>query len=269
MSEKRRSYVDVLAQALKSFATGSLGEALLLPVLAIITALIVGGIFIALTDPVVLAALGNLFTAPLAALSAIWTSVSTAYVALFKSSIGDPAQIFQALASGDPAEIRQAFWPLSESLVASTPYIFAGLAVAFGFRCGLFNIGAEGQLFIGAICSVWIGYSIGLPWIFHLPLALFGAMLGAGLWGAVPGYLKAKTGAHEVITTIMMNYVAYRLADWLLHGPMMRPGFNPISPEILPSAYLPQFFASPIRFLPGVVYGLGGVVVVVQNHAGV
>ena len=118
MSEKRRSYVDVLAQALKSFATGSLGEALLLPVLAIITALIVGGIFIALTDPVVLAALGNLFTAPLAALSAIWTSVSTAYVALFKSSIGDPAQIFQALASGDPAEIRQAFWPLSESLVA-------------------------------------------------------------------------------------------------------------------------------------------------------
>jgi simple sugar transport system permease protein len=251
LSEKKRTSSDVVTQALKSFTSGALGEAVLLPVLALITALIVGGIFIALTDPVVLAALGSFFTAPLAALSAIWASVSTAYFALFKSSIGDPVLIFQALGSGDPAEIRQAFWPLSESLVASTPYIFAGLAVAFGFRCGLFNIGAEGQLFIGAICSVWIGYSIGLPWILHLPLALFGAMLGAGLWGAIPGYLKAKTGAHEVITTIMMNYVAFRLADWLLHGPMMRPGYNPISPEILPSAYLPQFFANPIRFHAG------------------
>ncbi|MBN1993393.1 MAG: ABC transporter permease [Anaerolineae bacterium] len=230
---------------------GSLGEALLLPLLAIITALIVGAIFIALTDPVVLAALGNFFNAPLAAVAAIGNSVVTAYVSLFRSSFGDPVRMVNALVSGDPNRLRLAFWPLSESLVASTPYIFAGLAVAFGFRCGLFNIGAEGQLFIGAICAVWIGYSIGLPWIFHLPLALLGAMVGAGLWGAVPGFLKAKTGAHEVITTIMMNYMAYRLADWLLHGPMMRPGYNPISPDILPSAYLPKFFADPIRFHAG------------------
>ncbi|MBN1221166.1 MAG: ABC transporter permease [Anaerolineae bacterium] len=251
MTERKRSYSDILTQALRPFTTGTAREAMLLPVLAIITALIVGAIFIAFTDSVVLAALGNFFNAPLAAVVAIWNSVATAYISLFKSSFGDPVKIVTALASGDPYKIRLAFWPLSESLVASTPYIFAGLAVALGFRCGLFNIGAEGQLFIGAICAVWIGYSIGLPWIFHLPLALLGAMAGAGVWGAVPGFLKAKTGAHEVITTIMMNYIAYRLADWLLHGPMMRPGYNPISPDILPSAYLPKFFADPIRFHAG------------------
>ncbi len=256
MSEQKRTYGDIFRQALQPFTTGSVREAMLLPVLAIITALIVGAIFIALTDPVVLEALGNFFSAPLAALAAIWNSVTTAYISLFNSSFGNPVQMVQALFSGDAAQIRTAFWPLSESLVASTPYIFAGLAVAFGFRCGLFNIGAEGQLFIGAICSVWIGYSIGLPWILHLPLALLGAIVGAGFWGAVPGFLKAKTGAHEVITTIMMNYIAYRLADWLLHGPMMRPGYNPISPDILPSAYLPQFFASPIRFHAGFLLAL-------------
>jgi ABC-type uncharacterized transport system permease subunit len=117
---------------------------------------------------------------------------------------------------------------------------------------GLFNIGAEGQLFIGAICSVWVGYSItGLPIYAHLPLALLAGAVGAGVWGAIPGWLKAKTGAHEVITTIMMNYIAYRLSDWLLHGPMMRPGYNPISPDILPTAYLPKFFPDPIRFHAG------------------
>jgi len=236
---------------LKPFTAATTREAILFPLLAIITALIVGAIFIALTDPAVHAALGNFLNAPLGVFTAIWNSVTTAYVSLFNSSFGNPIEMFQALISGDPAQIRTAFWPLSESLVTSTPYIFAGLAVALGFRCGLFNIGAEGQIFIGAICSVWIGYSLGLPMILHLPLALFGGMLGAGLWGAIPGFLKAKTGAHEVITTIMMNYIAFRLADWLLHGPMMRPGFNPISPEIKETAYLPRFFADPIRFHTG------------------
>lgn len=239
-----------------------MGEALLLPLLAIVTALIVGGIFIALTDPQVLAALANVFNAPLAALAAIWTSVSTAYVSLFNSSFGNPAQMAAALSSGDAQQIRLAFWPLSESLVAATPYIFAGLAVALGFKCGLFNIGAEGQLFIGAICSVWVGYSVDLPIYLHLPLALLAGAVGAGLWGAIPGLLKAKTGAHEVINTIMMNYIAYRLSDWLLHGPMMRPGYNPISPDILPSAYLPKFFEDPIRFHAGFFLALAMAVLV-------
>jgi ABC-type uncharacterized transport system permease subunit len=263
LNDQKRTSNNVLRQWLKGWTEGGLGESLLLPLLAIITALIVGGIFIALTDPMVLAAWANALNDPLYAIAVVWISVSTAYVSLFKSSFGDPAQMVMALSGGDAQQIRQAFWPLSESLVASTPYIFAGLAVALGFKCGLFNIGAEGQLFIGAICSVWVGYAVtGLPIYLHLPLALLAGALGAGVWGAIPGFLKAKTGAHEVINTIMMNYIAYRLSDWLLHGPMMRPGFNPISPSILPTAELPRFFDDPIRFHAGFLVALALAVLV-------
>jgi simple sugar transport system permease protein len=122
--------------------------------------------------------------------------------------------------------------------------------VALGFRAGVFNIGAEGQIFIGAAAATFVGYSLkGLPMIIHLPLAILAGALGGAFWGFIPGWLKAKTGGHEVINTIMMNYIAFRLSDWLLTGPMKRPGsFNPISPTIESSAWLPRFFADPIRF---------------------
>lgn len=134
-----------------------------------------------------------------------------------------------ALQSGDELQIRRAFNPILESLVTSTPYIFAGLAVALGFRAGVFNIGAEGQIFIGALTATFVGYSItGLPAIIHVPLALLAGAAGGAMWGFIPGWLKAKTGGHEVINTIMMNYIAFRLSDFLLTGPMKRPGsFNP------------------------------------------
>lgn len=185
-------------------------------------------------------------------LDAAWVAVITAYGALFEGSIGNPAQIWSALQSGDATAISSAFYPISESLVATTPYIFAGLAVAIGFRAGLFNIGAEGQLFMGAIFAVFVGYSLtGLPWIIHLPLTLAAGALGGAAWGFIPGILKAKVGAHEVINTIMMNYIAFRLSDWLLTGPMQRPGSVPVSPMIEPSAYLPRFFQDPLRFHGG------------------
>jgi len=187
-----------------------------------------------------------------ATLDAAWAAVTTAYGALFEGSIGSPAQMWAALQSGDGAAIRTAFYPISESLVATTPYIFAGLAVALGFRAGLFNIGAEGQLFVGAIFAVFVGYSLtGLPWIIHLPLTLAAGALGGAVWGFIPAILKAKVGAHEVINTIMMNYIAFRLSDWLLTGPMQRPGSVPVSPMIEPSAYLPRFFEDPLRFHGG------------------
>ena len=99
---------------------------------------------------------------------------------------------------------------LSETGVAATPYILTGLAVALGFRGGVFNIGAEGQLYMGALGAVVVGYAVGgLPIWWHLPLALAVGALGGALWGAIPGVLKARFGAHEVINTIMMNYIAH------------------------------------------------------------
>jgi len=167
--------------------------------------------------------------------------------------------MWAAFTSGDPRAIREAFYPLTESLLASTPYIFGGLSVALGFRVGLFNIGAEGQIFIGAITATFVGYALtGLPLLLHLPIAFLAGAAGGAFWGFIPGFLKARTGAHEVINTIMMNYIAFRLSDWLLTGPMKRPdSFNPVSPTILESAKLPRFFGEPIRLHWGFLVALG------------
>ncbi len=179
---------------------------------------------------------------------------------MFAGAFGNPVRMVQALFSGDALEIRRAFNPFLESLVVSTPYIFAGLAVALGFRAGLFNIGVEGQLFMGATAATFVGYALkGLPAVIHMPLAMLAGAIGGGLWGFIPGWLKAKTGGHEVINTIMLNWIAFRLTDWLLNGPMQRPnsGGVPISPIIEKSAQIPQFFGSPIRFHLGFFIALG------------
>ena len=224
-----------------------IGQTLLIPVLAVITGLIIGAIFIILTSEQVYAAFAQ-GIGP--GLSASWKAMADAYVALFHGSIGDPAKIVAALESGDSLAVKKAFNPILESLVASTPYIFAGLGVALGFRSGVFNIGAEGQIYMGAIFATFVGYSVtGLPAIIHIPLTLLAGALGGALWGFIPGWLKATTGAHEVINTIMMNYIAFRLSEWLLNGPMKRPGsFNPVSPTIQSSAFLPNIFGPPTRF---------------------
>jgi simple sugar transport system permease protein len=130
----------------------------------------------------------------------------------------------------------------TETLVATIPYVFLGLSVAIGFRAGLFNIGGAGQLFLGGIFAGFVGYRVtGLPAVAHLPLALLAGMLGGFLWGAIPGVLKARFGAHEVITTIMLNYVAALLTDLLVNkGPMSDPHTgSPQTPPMLPSATLP------------------------------
>jgi general nucleoside transport system permease protein len=240
-------------------------ESVVVPFLAIFTALAVSAVLILLSDVKVLTAYSLVFQDPGGALSATWKAVADAYGALFLGAIGNPVDMASAIAgyfaTGETKPLLAAFWPLSESLVTSTPYIFAGLAVAVGFKCNLFNIGAEGQLYIGALASVWIGYSVtGLPFIIHMPLAFLGGALAAALWGAIPGYLRAKTGAHEVINTIMMNYIAFRLADWLVNGPMKRgggQGYIPITPSILDSAEIPKFFPDPIRFHAGFFIALG------------
>jgi simple sugar transport system permease protein len=141
----------------------------------------------------------------------------------------------------DWVEVRQTFGPLSETIVSATPLIFTGLAVALAFRVGLFNIGAEGQLYLGALFAIIVGFSFtGLPWFIHAPLAIIAGFAGGALWGFIPGILKARTGAHEVIVTIMLNFVAYRTIDYALKTDFVqREGrSDPISKVVLESAWL-------------------------------
>ena len=231
---------------------GAILQGILIPLLAVLTGLIIGALVIIITDPKVVAAFGTFFQAPGAALSAAWKSIATAYGALFRGSFGSPTQIVNALASGDSVAVRQAFWPITESLTTSTPYILAGLAVGLGFKAGLFNIGAEGQFLAGSLGAAFVGYSlVGWPLYLHLPLAILGGFAAGAIWGAIPGWLKAKTGGHEVVNTIMMNWIAFRLSDWLINGPMKAPGFRPVTPHIQASAELPRLFGDPIRFNVG------------------
>ncbi len=236
-------------------------QSLLVPVLAVFIGLVIGGLVIAVTDAGVAAAFGNFSADPLGAFKSIWTAVATAYGALFYGALGSPREIAEGLrvyqSTGENAALLKAIYPFTESLVTATPYIFAGLAVAVGFRCGLFNIGAEGQFFMGALGAAYVGYSItGLPWFIHLPLAILGGAAAGAIWGAIPGYLKAKFGAHEVVNTIMMNWIAFRLSDWLLTGPMMASGFRPVTPNVQRAAELPRFFPEPLRFNWGFVLAL-------------
>jgi simple sugar transport system permease protein len=227
----------------------------------VFTALVIGAAIIAASDAKVIAAWGGVFQDPLRAFAMTWISIRNAYVALFEGSFGQPAEIAKGIATlratGDGSGLLSALRPFSESLVISTPYIFAGLAVALGFRGGVFNIGGEGQLFVGGLASVYVGYAVtGLPWYIHLPLAVLAGMAAGAVWGAIPGFLKARTGAHEVINTIMMNYIAFRLTDHLLQGPMARPDGLPITPEVLPSAYLPALLEQPVRLHAGFLLAL-------------
>jgi simple sugar transport system permease protein len=221
----------------------------------------VGGIIIAVSTPAVLQAWRDFFQAPLQAVKLTVQTVWNAYVALFQGSFGRPGDIVAGFGewidSGDSTSLLRSLRPIGESLMLSTPYIFAGLAVALGFRGGVFNIGAEGQLFMGAMAAVFVGYSItGLPWILHMPLAMLAGILAGALWGFIPGLLKARFGAHEVINTIMMNYIAFRFADYLLQGPMGRADGMPITPEIQRTAYLPTLLPSPVRVHLGFILAL-------------
>jgi general nucleoside transport system permease protein len=196
---------------------------LVVPALALLTALAVGGLVIVFSDPDTLDEWGNFFNDPGGALSASWDIVYESYRALYDSSLGTTSA-------------------LGRTLVEATPLALAGLSVALAFRAGLFNIGAAGQLIVGAMCAGWVGFTWDLPKAIHLPLALVAGFLGGAAWASIAGFLKARFGAHEVITTIMLNYVSYRLLDYALHtDSFQRPGRNdPISKPVAESARLPE-----------------------------
>lgn len=170
--------------------------------LAVFTAVLIGAMIIWVTRVSDLRGAGQSWADSIAAAN---TVVLSAYGGLFEGALGSP----QALAT---------------SLVYALPYVLAGLAVALGFQCGLFNIGAEGQLYMGALAGTIVGFSIqGLPVFIHLPLAILAGILGGAVWGLIPGLLKATTGAHEVINTIMMNYIAVKTVDFLVKNPLKDP----------------------------------------------
>ena len=196
----------------------------LVPLLSLLAAMVLGGLVMIVTDPDVLPYWAAFFRNPGRAVTVSWELVSDAYEALLRGSFGS----------------MNAF---SETITNATPLVFAGLGFALAYRAGLFNIGGEGQILAGATTAVWVGFSFDLPAVIHLPLALVGGIVGGAIWGFIPGILKARTGAHEVITTIMLNYIALSGLNYLLKTTtFLRPGrSDPISQIVNDSAQLPAF----------------------------
>jgi simple sugar transport system permease protein len=230
-------------------------RALLIPALAFFTALVIGALLIVFTNEDALREWAGAFRHPGQALSASFTAVREAYTALFTGALGHPTEIARAIASGQFSEIQSSLSPLSETIVATTPLVFVGLSVALGFRAGLFNIGAEGQMNMGAVVAAAIGISFtSVPEPIHLVLMILGGFIGGALWGSIPGFLKAKTGAHEVITTIMLNFIAVSLLLYLLSTDFFAQQAEPISKPVRP-AY-PHLFGSGLRVHLGIVVAI-------------
>jgi ABC-type uncharacterized transport system permease subunit len=231
------------------------GNSVVVTVLAIIVAIVVGGLLIAFTDPVVLSAWGKFFSDPGNAIAQAWDSAAGAYVAMFEGSIFNPhtvSAIFQQKSLGtafSDGTVSQVFNPISETAVNATPLIFAGLSVALAFRAGLFNIGAQSQFIGGAILCTWLGFGVSLPPFIHVVVCVLGAAVGGAVLGWLVGALKAYTGAHEVIVTIMLNYVMAYFLSWILGTSVMqRPGRSDlISPVIAGDAHLPLLLGSHLR----------------------
>ncbi|MGB7859521.1 MAG: ABC transporter permease [Acidimicrobiia bacterium] len=217
----------------------SLRRALLVPALALFLALLVGAVIIMVTDVDAWRLMGS---DPVQAIRDMLEGVWVAYRELFIGAFGSVRAI-------------------SETLFTASPLILAGLAVAVGFRTGLFNIGARGQIFIGGLFALWVGLHVELPAILHIPLAVIAAIVGGGIWGGIAGLLKARTGAHEVITTIMLNFVAAFFVLWVLKTSVFQVEGSsiPKSAPILESARLPTLFGSQYRINIGLLLAIGAV----------
>jgi general nucleoside transport system permease protein len=238
-------------RALREIATGNA----IISVLAVVIALVIGAIMIAATDARVQTAAGYFFARPGDTLAAIWQSVSGAYSALFQGSIYNFRR----------PEFLTGIRPLTETLTFATPLIAAGLGVALAFRVGMFNIGGRGQMLVAAAAAGWVGFGVDLPWGLHMIVAVLAGMVAGAAWAGIAGVLKARTGAHEVIVTIMLNYVALYLVTWMLKTPglLQAPGSNnPTTPAIKPTAVFPDLFGPGYSLHFGFILSLIGVAAV-------
>lgn len=216
---------------------------------AVILAILAGSIMIAFTDEAVQEASGYFFSRPGDTFAAIGAAVGNAYAALFRGAVWD----FRA------DSFATAVRPLTNSLNYATPLIAAGLGVALTFRAGLFNIGGRGQMLVAAAAAGWVGFTWSLPWPIHMLVAMAAGMVAAALWAGIAGALKAFTGAHEVISTIMLNYVAFYLISYLLATPglLQAPGSaNPKTPPTLESAQMPDLLGQRYNLHWGFVFAL-------------
>ncbi|QEO08667.1 ABC transporter permease [Protaetiibacter larvae] len=218
-----------------------------LSIAAVVIAFLLGGVLIAVTDEGVQKAAGYFFARPGDTFQAIGQAVGGAYAAMFAGAVFNPR-------GGFPG----GFASIAETLTYATPLIAAGVGVAVSFRAGMFNIGGNGQIIAGATFAAWVAVSWPLPTGIHLLVAVVAGILGGALWGGIVGLLKATTGAHEVIVTIMLNYIAALLLQYLLLGPLRGEGsLQPVSAPIPESASYPVLTG---RLHLGVVLALLAVV---------
>jgi ABC-type uncharacterized transport system permease subunit len=177
--------------------------------LAIFLGFFVGSVFMVFSNEDVLRGLANIFVRPADFFLAAAAVVASAAEAIGRGAVYNP----------NASDFLSGLQPLTESLRLAAPLIAAGLGIALGFRVGLFNIGGTGQLMFGAAWAGWISFQAPMPVVVHLIVAIVVGVLASALWGAIAGFLKAQTGAHEVIVTIMLNYVALNLVTWMMRDP--------------------------------------------------
>lgn len=205
-------------------------------VLSILLGFFFGGIFMVAFNENVVATYANFFSAPGDTFAAAFQTVVDGYGALLRGAIFNPGG----------KDLVAMFRPITETLRMSAPLIMAGLGLALGFRVGLFNIGGTGQIVMGLVASTWVSTRMDLPPIIHMLVALVAAVVASALWGAIAGFLKARTGAHEVIVTIMMNYIAINFFTWMLRTDGLlhaaSGGGTPKSDPPAESAMLPTLF---------------------------
>lgn len=234
-------------------------------VYSFLLAMVIGGLLIIVSDPSIRGTFGYFFSRPTDALSASWDAVSSAYSGLFSGAVLN-FDTLSAYFEGE-ATLANVLAPLSETLTYSSALILAGLAVGLAFRAGLFNIGAQGQVIMGVVGAGIVGFALNLPMWIHLPFAVLAGAAAGFLFGAVPGALKAWTGAHEVISSIMLNYVALSALAWILTSDFVRDPekTHAISNEVLPSAQLPRL--SEFELFRGLRVNLGIVLAILAAVA--
>ncbi len=181
-------------------------------------------------------------------IAATGASVTDAYYAMFRGAIVDP----------QASTFMRAIKPLTDSVFFGIPLIISGLGLAFGFRAGLFNIGGKGQMIVGALAAVWVGFSMDLPPVVHTFVAVAAAIIAGAAYAGIAGVLKAKTGANEVIVTIMLNSIATLGLGYVLAQKAWQvPGSNqPVTPKVADSAALTRLLPAPFKLHVGFIVAL-------------